>query len=108
MTYFYCEDCGNIFSEEDAKVRVEDWGYGTREIYVCPECFNKNITDAEKCECCGEPIAPTEKFCEICKHDLYKIWDKAVEAVLGIADIDKDYMDCQELFLDYLDNSGVL
>lgn len=108
MTYLYCENCGNIFSEEDAKMLITDAGYGTKTILVCPECLDKQIVDAGICACCGEPISPDEKFCEICKHDLYKVWDKAVCMVIDLADLDKDYMDCQELFLDYLDSEGII
>lgn len=97
MTYFHCPECGEIFPEDEARVLRRDEGYGTKEIYACPNCRNTEIDEADKCERCGEPIPPDEHFCEDCKEILYR----QVESI--IEDFNGDYLEAKDKFLDYIE-----
>ena len=59
-----CKECGEIFQEEDAGelIYTENLGeFSRRETWMtCPNCGSDDITDAEKCECCGEWFDPDE------------------------------------------------
>lgn len=106
-TYFHCEDCNNIFAEEAARVLITTDGYGTAEVYACPECRSTAVAECNTCRICGEPIEPSEDYCPDCKWDLRKIWNRAVEAVM--AKNDKDSVENERLFIEYLeDGLGVI
>lgn len=63
---FACCECGEIFHEEDAEIRVETEyieGWRRTERYLtCPSCGSEDLEEAVQCEECGEWIAPNKIF----------------------------------------------
>lgn len=108
MKHYYCLYCEDIFSEEDAKHLWTSDGHGIEEVLACPTCRSDEIVEAGTCKCCGKPIRPDAEYCDVCSDALYKIWDSAVCKVIDIAAMGKDYLECKELFLDYLEDAGVI
>ena len=114
MKYYYCEFCGEIFREDEARELWENNGYGTVTILACPNCRDTEITDADYCEICGEPMAPTSAdICADCTEALNKAWAKVVETVMDIRlkagnNLSTDYLDCQDGAIVYLENVGVI
>lgn len=106
MKYYYCQDCGEIFEEEYARVLWEDYGHGRIEHIGCPVCRSTNVVEAEKCKICGEPIAFDKDYCEDCNRAVYKIWEKAVCEVMDRCDA--DYTECESRFIEFLQDTGVL
>lgn len=108
MTHLHCEDCGNIFPEENAaKVNVK-YGYGLEERCACPDCKSTAVAECEKCRICGAAIKPDEDYCGDCKWELRKIWNRAVEEVMGRCD-DADSVEAERRFIEYLEDSlGVI
>lgn len=56
---YVCNECNNIFSEEESRTRFEDMGecFGSpsgREYLVCPSCGSDDVEEAKKCEICEE------------------------------------------------------
>lgn len=105
MKYWYCQDCGEIFADEDARVLWEDYGHGRIEHTACPVCRSLSVTEAGTCKICGKPTAD-EEYCEDCKTAVYKIWEKAVNEVLDLCDC--DYTECESRFIEFLSDTGVL
>lgn len=106
MKQLYCQDCGEIFAEEDARVLWEDYGHGRIEHLACPVCRSLSVTDAGKCKICGSAITPDTEYCEDCKTAVYKIWEKAVCEVMDRSD--GDYTDTESKFIEYLQDTGVI
>lgn len=114
MKYFYCEDCDEIFSEDNAGTKRTEWGYGDKEFYSCPTCGSIELRDAEYCVICGEPIVPDSvSVCTECVEALHKKWVAFVEEVMSIrykADngLSEDFLDCEQAALDFLDEVGII
>lgn len=108
MKNYYCQDCNEIFSEDQAKAVLTEWGYGSKEVYACPNCRSTDITDAGKCKTCGKPIDPSEDYCDDCKRAVYKIWERAVCEVMELCEDDADYCEAENRFKEYLDDTGVI
>lgn len=45
---FRCQACGRVFSEEQAATKLRDWGYGTIEVYACPDCHDTAIVEEDE------------------------------------------------------------
>ena len=63
---FACCECGEIFHEGDAGIRVETEyieGWSRTERYLtCPSCGSEDLEEAVRCEECGEWTAPNKIF----------------------------------------------
>lgn len=111
--YLYCYDCGNIFSEETARTKLAEEGYGLKEVYGCPDCGSTYVSEAEQCAICGEPMIPDRyDSCEDCRVKLGAAWQRFVEDVMGIRMehgeiLSADYLDCQDAAVEYLEDVGV-
>lgn len=90
-----CRNCNSVFSEEDRKTvcenRGEFWGSPAFErISVCPVCGSDDISDAVKCDICGEYFDSDEAYyadiyrvCPVCKDKAekkYREWAARVES----------------------------
>lgn len=112
--YFYCDYCDEIFSEDNAGTKRAEWGYGDKEVYACPSCGSTELCDADYCEICGEPMAPTSAdVCDDCVEALNKAWSNVVETVMDRRlkagnNLSDDYLDCQDGAIVYLENVGVI
>lgn len=53
MKWYYCDNCGNVFDEEEAGTYSE-WNV---EWLACPKCGDYGIEEAEECCLCGEHVA---------------------------------------------------
>lgn len=108
MKYFYCYDCGNIFSEEAARMKLAEEGYGLKEMYACPDCGSIEITDADTCGICGEPMVPgSGNYCKECKWTLGSALQDFVEKVMAIRSnhgeiLSTDYVDCEDAAKEYV------
>ena len=55
-----CEKCGHVFNEDDAIQTVEYTGVSSEgyhesfNVTKCPECGEDWITDAHRCDFCGD------------------------------------------------------
>ena len=112
MKYFYCYDCGEVFSEEAARIRLAEDGYGLKEVYGCPECGSTNITDANECKICGAPIRATTEYCQKCNDLILKRWERVIEAVQDrrIEEGDKlsaEYFECRDALVEWLEDKRV-
>jgi NAD-dependent SIR2 family protein deacetylase len=114
VKYFYCEDCDELFSEEAAGTKSVYDGYGELDYYACPNCGSTELCDADYCEICGEPMAPTSAdVCNDCTEALNKAWTNVVETVMDRRlkagnNLSDDYLDCQDGAIVYLENVGVI
>ena len=77
MAWYYCNDCGSVFQENEIRVvtgedrhwwlddcPVERW----TELH-CPECDSEDIDEAEYCDYCGDAFRPedlTDGICQAC------------------------------------------
>lgn len=78
---YYCEDCGEIFDEDDIKYedesfQVEYWGSMVTcpaSSAHCPYCNSEDIDEASKCDECGEYFNPDDLdedgLCEDCREE---------------------------------------
>lgn len=65
----YCNDCGAI---TDGKVRAEQIDGFFREYVVCEYCGSDNVSDAVKCQVCGEwKQDDLSDTCERCSDKIY-------------------------------------
>lgn len=113
MTYFYCEDCGEIFSEEGARVLWDGDGRVVTNYYACPSCRSTNIEDASMCEICGKPIPHDKNICEDCLQEMHKAWVGMVEKVMDLRlkennGLSEDFIDCEEGVIEFLREIGVV
>lgn len=113
-TYFHCEDCNNIFAEGDARVLITTDGYGTAEVYACPECRSTEIAEAERCQICGTVIAPGKTYCAACSEKFRKVWSDWVgkvmhERLLNGEVLSADYLECEAALVEWLQvGAGVI
>lgn len=80
MKYF-CDDCKEVFDEEDIRLR-RAWGTDSLGDYEewdeerCPHCGSREIyEDAVKCECCDDYFHPDDVECGICKNCINSVRD---------------------------------
>lgn len=113
MMHFYCQDCGEIFSEDNAKILWDGDGRVVTNYYACPDCRSTDIKDASVCEICGKPIPPDKHICEECLQEMNGAWNALVEKVMDIrlkADNGKsaDFLDCEEGVMEFLREVGIV
>lgn len=75
---FQCSKCGTMFDfpEEVTDFYSECWGAPARHTTtVCPCCGSNDFDEMDKCEICGEYIAPGEELCENCRDLIHDIGD---------------------------------
>lgn len=109
MKYFYCDDCGSIFSEEDAGTKRIEWGHSEKEVYACPDCKNTYVEEADTCEICGKPMKPTgDEYCDDCKWNARKVWEKAVSSIMDMMPNGTDYTKAESVFIEYLESGDVI
>lgn len=105
--YFKCEACGTIFAEEDARIRWDGDGRNTLYYNACPSCGRDALAELERCRICGDLIPEGADYCDKCKWDVRKIWERAVEAVMERNDL--DYTVNEELLIEFMqDCMGVI
>lgn len=98
MKYYYCQNCGNVFPEEDCGHKTEaafDYEYGSERgthyatYECCPECGSiDDLEEANYCPC-GVGIKPTEKLCENCEDSLRDIKNEVRALFPNIKPIDE-------------------
>ena len=115
MKYFYCEDCEEIFPEEQAGEKVREWGYGDKKFASCPNCKSIELREAETCLICGEAIVPDSvpQICTECAEALHRKWVALVEEVGAIRHkasngLPEGFLDCEQAALDFLDEVGII
>ena len=78
---YVCQECNNVFSDEESRTRLEDMGeyFGSpsgREYLVCPSCGSNDIEEAKKCELCEEWVHTEsydgEHYCDECVEYIKK------------------------------------
>lgn len=78
---YICNSCGHTFSEPK---RVKNGGGDIGEDWtVCPECWDDDCEEAQKCESCGE-IKRSVDMCihtDVCVSCMTAISDKAKAAL---------------------------
>lgn len=78
MNWYYCQDCGAVFSEEDLLVETVEnrhWWLDDCPVerwteYSCPECGSSDVEEAEYCDYCGDAFRPedlTDGVCAKCR-----------------------------------------
>ena len=107
MSYFYCNNCEEIFPANLAQISLRSNGYGSTPMWCCPNCRSTDLTDAGTCKVCGEAIEPNEEYCADCKEGLYKIWDEAVCKVIELCKDSDGWTEARDKFVEYLDDVGV-
>lgn len=109
MSKFYeCDVCGHVFSEDSAKVVWDSDGRNTVYYNACPSCGCGVLAELTNCRICGALIRDTEDYCDNCKWDVRKIWERAVEQVMTLRP-EGDYTDAEDAFIEFLqDNMGVI
>lgn len=81
MDYFYCNDCHEIFSEEEAiysTVENVHWWLDDKPVErwterLCPYCRSDDLEECEYCDYCGEPFPPgalpADGMCAECRKN---------------------------------------
>lgn len=75
---YQCTNCGQMFDspKEVTDFYSEYWGTPARHTTtVCPYCESDEFDEMDKCEICGEYIAPGEELCENCRELIHDIGD---------------------------------
>lgn len=75
---YLCANCGRMFDspEEVEDFTSEFWGATVRHFTtVCPNCGSDDFDEMDKCDVCGEEIAPGEDLCENCRDLIRDISD---------------------------------
>ena len=73
---YFCNECKGTFEEpkETEDFTSEYWGAVVHHTTtVCPFCGSEEIDEMNKCDICGEYIAPGVCICENCQgliHDI--------------------------------------
>lgn len=107
-TYFECTACGHRFAEENARVLWDSDGRTTINYSACPSCGNDALAEMTNCRICGALIRDTEDYCDKCKWEVRKVWERAVEQVMQRKD-DLDYTEAERLLIEFMqDNMGVI
>lgn len=71
---YICERCQETFDFPNVETDFTSEYFGAivnHKIGVCPYCGSDEIDEMDKCDICGEWIAPGEELCENC-HDLIR------------------------------------
>ncbi len=78
-----CENCGHVFDEDDAVHDIEYTGVVSEgyseilDITRCPKCGDDYITEAHRCEYCGEWSA--DYICTECRQYIREALNRIVE-----------------------------
>ena len=78
METYRCEECGEIFREDEMgywrESRGEFWGSPcSEEMAGCPCCHSMYYHEANPCKICGSyDKGDVEDFCEDCEADVLK------------------------------------
>jgi len=79
---YYCDNCGEVFDEEDSGVIYEWEGEGVmrgeRAVGMCcPKCGSEDLGEAQECVWCGESYAEEDMlkidgdwFCKECLDNI--------------------------------------
>lgn len=81
MDWFYCEECGAKFTEDDVMIVreeerhswLDDCPVEIRHEWLCPDCGSGCIQECDYCDWCGDPFRPGELIdgiCERCRKEL--------------------------------------
>lgn len=108
MDWYYCNECGEFFSEDEADC-VSDFhaeliGMGgdcSETFMVCPHCGSDDFDYANECELCGDPIQDGH-FCEDCKVTFFAKMDEFFEGIKTENKVDNDVIN--DLIEDYFDS----
>ena len=68
---YLCANCGRTFDSPDEVADFTSEYFGatvTHTTTVCPSCGSDDFDEMDKCEVCGEEIAPGEELCENCRE----------------------------------------
>lgn len=107
MKTFHCDNCGQTFTETDAKEVWDSDGRYTVSYSACPNCGNDALAELTNCRICGALIRDTEDYCDKCKWEVRKVWEHAVEKVMEKND--KDYSENESLLIEFMQDSlGVI
>ena len=74
MYWYYCKDCGAVFSAEELVVEdvenrhwwLDDCPVERWTEYSCPECGSSDVEEAEYCDYCGDAFAPSDLIDGMC------------------------------------------
>lgn len=96
MTTYKCNDCGNVFTEDELLVHEEYVPYGDTAVRndslgtaLCPYCKGEDIEEAAKCPVCGEWHTWTSEYidyCRECEEKTERILGEIKRATLNLAD----------------------
>lgn len=76
---YICERCHKTFDFPNEATDFTSEYFGrpvNHKIGVCPCCGSSEIAEMEKCDICGEWIAPGEDLCENCRDLIRDIADE--------------------------------
>lgn len=73
---FICEECGEVFEEPNVYKEHHPYGMGfaTEYFAVCPCCNDTSISEAKRCDVCGEWFAKLhDDLCDECESEVAEI-----------------------------------
>ena len=106
FTKYICENCGEVFDEDEIKAVYYDEGEGVMRgpLYdhdECPHCGSEDISEARECiACCGyfSGYDPSSlDYCESCQNAINEQNSEHIQNVMDYFKI--DYEDAIELIL---------
>ena len=106
FTKYICENCGEVFDEDEVKAVYYDEGEGVMRgpLYdhdECPHCGSEDISEARECiACCGyfSGYDPSSlDYCESCQNAIHEQNEEHIENVKKYFNL--DYEDAIELIL---------
>lgn len=87
MKYF-CHDCKSVINGIERNERIEGF---LRPYYVCEHCGSENISEAEKCQVCGEYVSETHfGICDDCQEWITAKFVDVMEEIEKTTDIVND------------------
>lgn len=98
---YRCENCGEIFLEEDKERENigECMGVPVYQIYpVCPHCKSNELTQVDECKC-GNFKDVSEDWCDECKNARDNIIESALHELQSWLLL--DWKDVKELASEY-------
>lgn len=78
---YYCHDCNSVIDCIERNEQIEGF---LRPYYVCEHCGSENISEAEKCEICGEYVSFGEThfgICDDCREWIMSVFIAALESI---------------------------
>lgn len=95
---YYCYDCKGIFDREELDEETNIFGITG---FICPVCKSGDVGECDKCEICGEYVAPKTSFCKDCADNIRTTWDNTVVAFAKEHKI--TYEKSEEFILDWIE-----